>query len=78
MTQEEIKTRLSTLGMSPADLDLAIEDVQKMIIAKVFIRFIPSLTPALQEKLKDQAPEQIVEYFKQHPSELPDFSEAGV
>lgn len=78
MTQEEIRARLSALGMPVGDLDLAIEDVQKMIIAKAFIRFIPRLTPELQQELNGKAPEQIMDYLKQNPGKLPGFSEAEI
>lgn len=78
MTLEEIKTRLLAVGIAPADVDLAMQDVQKMIAAKIFIRFVPDLTPEVQKKFEGQTQEQVMDYLKQHPQEFPNLSEAAV
>lgn len=74
MTRDELKSRLSGLGASPQDLDLMIQDVEKMITATIFIRFVPELTSELQEKCKGQTPDQLLEYLKEHPTEFPSLS----
>lgn len=74
MTHDELKTRLLACGADPSDLDIIIQDVQKMIAAKIFIRFVPELTPEVQQKFQGQTSDQVTEYLKQHPTEFPKLS----
>lgn len=74
MTTEEIKTRLLAVGIDQNDLDLVIQDVHKMIAAKVFIRFVPELTPEIQQRFEGKNVDQVTEYLKQHPTEFPALS----
>lgn len=74
MTHDELKTRLLSCGADPNDLELVIQDVQKMIAAKVFIRFVPDLTPEIQQKFQGQTSDQVITYLKEHPTEFPKIS----
>ena len=77
-TREELVTMLTGLGADPNDLSAIIVDVQKLIVAKAFIRFVPSLTEELQAKMKDLRPEQILDYLKEHAGEFPGISASEV
>lgn len=78
MVYEETKQRLLAAGIQPEEVDIAIRDVQKMIAAKIFIRFVPEITPELQQKFAGQTEDQVTEYLKQHPEEFPAISSAAV
>ena len=77
-TREELTTMLTGLGADPGDVDVIISDVQKLIVAQAFIRFVPSLTEDLQGKMKDLRPEQILDYLKQHAGEFPGLSASEI
>jgi hypothetical protein len=78
MVYEETKQRLLAAGIQAEEVDLAIRDVQKMIAAKIFIRFVPDITPELQQRFAGQTEDQVTAYLKQHPEEFPAISPAAV
>ncbi len=76
MTKEELTIRLSALGASPNDVDLVIEDVNKIVAAWLFLRLQPIAKAPLLEMMKEMTAEQIQAYLKEHPEELGDVTDA--
>ncbi|MBP7134033.1 hypothetical protein KBA73_02345 [Patescibacteria group bacterium] len=70
MTKEELTTRLTALGANPNDIDLVIEDVNKIVAARLFLRLHPLATAPLLEKMKEMTAQQMEAYFKEHPEDL--------
>lgn len=74
----ELQQRLLALGAQEVDLPLIIQDVQKMILAKLFVEISTQLTPEVEAALTDMTTEQLQVYSKEHPEVFSGLTEAAI
>jgi hypothetical protein len=67
----DIKQRLIALGITEADVPTVMEDVQKIIFAKIFVELVPRITPELQTTIAGMSYPQLEEYLRAHPELFP-------
>ena len=76
MTEQEIATKLTSIGFKESEIPAVVQDVAQIIYGKVMAAYLPLLPEEDRARIMSASPEELQQFLAERAGSLPPFPQA--